>query len=64
MRVPLKDFVAKAKTVGLRVRQYPDITHTFGDSFPVRNWHAVWSLTHERQSWSVFHDFEMNFGRF
>jgi hypothetical protein len=50
VRVPIKSFVAKAQAVGVRVRQYPDITHTFGDSFPVPDLHAAWSLTHERQS--------------
>ena len=49
VRVPLKAFVEKAETLGVRVRQYPDITHTFGDSFPVPDLHAAWSLTHERQ---------------
>ena len=52
VRIPLTAFVKKAREVGVRVRQYPDVTHTFGDSFPVNNWHAAWSLTHERQSCS------------
>ena len=50
VRLPLTAFVEKAQGIGARVRQYPDITHLFGDSFPVPNLHAAWSLTHERQA--------------
>lgn len=52
VRIPLRNFVAKALELGVPVRQYPDITHTFGDSFPVPHLHAAWPLTHERQSTS------------
>ena len=33
-----------------QVRQYPDITHTLSDQFPLPRLHPAWSLTHGRQT--------------
>lgn len=60
VRAPLTEFVQAANEAGSRaVRQYPDITHTLSDQFPLPSWHPAWSLTHGRQttcplpSWSA-----------
>jgi hypothetical protein len=50
VRVPLTEYVRRATIAGAAVRQYPDITHTLSDQFPLPHWHAAWSLTHGRQT--------------
>jgi hypothetical protein len=50
VRVPLTEFVRRAGAAGAEVRQYPDITHTLSDQFPLPRWHPAWSLTHGRQA--------------
>ena len=50
VRVPLTEFVRRANAAGANVRQYPDITHTLSDQFPLPRWHPAWSLTHGRQA--------------
>ena len=50
VRVPLTEYVRRATLAGAPVRQYPDITHTLSDQYPLPNWHPAWSLTHGRQA--------------
>lgn len=50
VRVPFTEFVRRANAAGADVRQYPDITHTLSDQFPLPRWDAAWSLTHGRQT--------------
>jgi len=50
VRVPYKEFVARASAAGVAVRQYPDITHSLGAQLPVPAWHYAWQLTHGRQN--------------
>jgi hypothetical protein len=56
VRVPLTGFSSSAATVAAKtghavpVRQYPDITHTLSDQFPLHLWDPAWSLTHGRQT--------------
>eukprot|EP01043_Picozoa_sp_COSAG02_P004024 COSAG02_NODE_102_length_36716_cov_233.851025_4_plen_237_part_00 len=50
VRVPLTEFVRRAHAARADVRQYPDITHTLSDQFPLPRWDAAWSLTHGRQT--------------
>ena len=50
VRVPLTEFVKRARMAGAVVRQYPDITHTLSDGFPLPLLDPAWSLTHGRQA--------------
>jgi len=34
---------------GMKIRNYPDITHTFNAQYPVHNWDTAFALTHSRE---------------